>query len=177
MEYWKEFEKGYEVSNLGNVRSIDRIVQTSKQPLKLKGKMLKPAIDKKGYKRVAIMVDGKLTTLKVHRIVAKAFIDNVDNKPQVNHIDCVKTNNEVGNLEWVNNSENVQHAFDNGLMKAKRLHESPRCKQTKENIEEIVRLKAQKVKNKIIAEMFNCSITSIKRLNKGYGLQLNQATN
>ena len=56
MEYWKEFEKGYEVSNLGNVRSVDRIVYTSKQPLKLKGKMLKPAIDKKGYKRVAIMV-------------------------------------------------------------------------------------------------------------------------
>ena len=172
-ETWKAFETGYEVSNLGNVRSIDRIVQTAKQPLRLKGKVLKPAIDKKGYKRVAIMVNGKLTTLKVHRIVAKAFIDNVDGKPQVNHIDCIKTNNEVSNLEWVNNSENIQHAFDNGLMKAKRLHESPRCKQTKEGIEEIVRLKSLKVKNKIIAEMFNCSITSIKRLNRDYAIYTN----
>ena len=173
IETWKAFETGYEVSNLGNVRSIDRIVQTAKQPLRLKGKVLKPAIDKKGYKRVAIMVNGKLTTLKVHRIVAKTFIDNVDGKPQVNHIDCVKTNNEVSNLEWVNNSENIQHAFDNGLMKAKRLHESPRCKQTKEGIEEIVRLKSLKVKNKIIAEMFNCSITSIKRLNRDYAIYTN----
>ena len=172
-ETWKAFETGYEVSNLGNVRSIDRIVQTAKQPLRLKGKVLKPAIDKKGYKRVTIMVNGKLTTLKVHRIVAKTFIDNVDGKPQVNHIDCVKTNNEVSNLEWVNNSENIQHAFDNGLMKAKRLHESPRCKQTKEGIEEIVRLKSLKVKNKIIAEMFNCSITSIKRLNRDYAIYTN----
>jgi hypothetical protein len=172
-EIWKQFAVGYEVSSFGNVRSIDRVVKTAKQPLNLKGKMLKPAIDKKGYKRVAIMVDGKLTTLKVHRIVAKAFIDNVDDKPQVNHIDCIKTNNEVRNLEWVNNSENIQHAFDNGLMKAKRLHESPRCKQTKEGIEEIVRLKAQKVKNKIIAEMFNCSITSIKRLNRDYAIYSN----
>lgn len=177
MEYWKEFEKGYEVSNLGNVRSVDRIVYTSKQPLKLKGKMLKPAIDKKGYKRVAIMVDGKLTTLKVHRIVAKAFIENVHDKPQVNHIDCVKTNNEVSNLEWVNNSENIQHAFDKGLMKAKRLHESQRCKQSLDNIKEIAKLKSEGVLNKIIAEKFNCSISSIKRLNKAYGLQLNKATN
>ena len=173
IETWKAFETGYEVSNLGNVRSIDRIVQTAKQPLRLKGKVLKPAIDKKGYKRVAIMVNGKLTTLKVHRIVAKTFIDNVDGKPQVNHIDCVKTNNEVSNLEWVNNSENIQHAFDNGLMKANRLHESPRCKQTKEGIEEIVRLKSEGVKNQIIAERFNCSISSIKRLNRGYAIHTN----
>lgn len=177
MEYWKEFEKGYEVSNLGNVRSIDRIVETSKQPLRLKGKMLKPAIDKKGYKRVAVMVNGKLTTLKVHRIVAKAFIENFDNKPQVNHIDCVKTNNKVDNLEWVNNSENIQHAFNKGIMKAKRLHESPRCKQSLDNIKEIARLKSEGVSNKLIAEKFNCSTSSIKRLNKGYVIHINQTTN
>jgi hypothetical protein len=172
-ETWISFANGYEVSNTGNVRSIDRVIQTAKYPMNLKGKMLKPAIDKKGYKRVAIMVDGKLITLKVHRIVAKAFIDNVNDKPQVNHIDGIKTNNHVSNLEWMNNSENIQHAFDNGLMKAKRLHESARCKQTKEGIEEIVRLKSLKVKNKIIAEMFNCSITSIKRLNRDYAIYTN----
>ena len=172
-ETWIAFANGYEVSNIGNVRSIDRVVQTAKQPLKLKGKVLKPAIDKKGYKRVAIMVDGKLTTLKVHRIVAKAFIDNVNDKPQVNHIDGIKTNNHVSNLEWVNNSENVQHAFDNGLMTAKRLHESPRCKQTKKGIEQIAKLKSQGVKNITIAEMFNCSISSIKRLNRSYAVYTN----
>ena len=112
MEYWKEFEKGYEVSNLGNVRSVDRIVYTSKQPLKLKGKMLKPAIDKKGYKRVAIMVDGKLTTLKVHRIVAKAFIENVHNKTQVNHIEKEGVDwSENQSFETVGNIKRVSYSY------------------------------------------------------------------
>ena len=173
IEIWKVFESGYEVSNLGNVRSIDRIVETRKQPLKLKGKLLKPAIDKKGYKRVAIMINGKLSTLKVHRLVAMAFIENVNNKPQVNHKDGNKLNNAINNLEWVNNSENVKHAYENGLSKPKRLHESSRCKQTKESIEAIVKLKSEGVKNQIIADLYNCSISSVKRLNKGYAIYAN----
>jgi hypothetical protein len=173
IEIWKVFESGYEVSNLGNVRSIDRVVETRKQPLKLKGKLLKPAIDKKGYKRVAIMINGKLTTLKVHRVVAMAFIENVNNKPQVNHKDGNKLNNAITNLEWVSNSENVKHAYKNGLSKPKRLHESSRCKQTKESIEAIVKLKSKGVKNQIIADLYNCSISSVKRLNKGYAIYAN----
>jgi hypothetical protein len=172
-ELWKVFETGYEVSNLGNVRSIDRIVSTSKNQLRLKGRMLKPAIDNKGYKRFAIMKDGKLITYKLHRIVAMAFIDNEYSKPQVNHIDGNKLNNAVDNLEWVNNSENQLHAYKLGLIKSKRLHESHRCKQTKEGIEAIVDLKSKGVKNQIIADMFNCSISSIKRLNKAYVIQTN----
>lgn len=172
-EIWRGFETGYEVSNLGNVRSIDRIVTTVKNQLRLKGRLLKPAIDKKGYKRFAIMKQGKLTTYKLHRIVATAFIVNESNKPQVNHIDGNKLNNEAGNLEWVNNSENQLHAYKLGLSKAKRLHESARCKQTKESIEAIVDLKSKGVKNQLIADMFGCSISSIKRLNKGYAIQAN----
>ena len=172
-ETWKAFETGYEVSNLGNVRSIDRIVQTAKQPLRLKGKLLKPAIDKKGYKRVAIMINGKLTTLKVHRIVAKAFIDNVDGKPQVNHIDCVKTNNEVTNLEWVNNSENIQHAFDNGLMKAKRLHESHRSKQTKEGIERMCFLRSLGMSYQSIAKEVGVSKSVAMKNIKNYAIYTN----
>ena len=172
-ETWKAFETGNEVSNLGNVRSIDRIVQTAKQPLRLKGKLLKPAIDKKGYKRVAIMINGKLTTLKVHRIVAKAFIDNVDGKPQVNHIDCVKTNNEVTNLEWVNNSENIQHAFDNGLMKAKRLHESHRSKQTKEGIERMCFLRSLGMSYQSIAKEVGVSKSVAMKNIKNYAIYTN----
>ena len=172
-ETWIAFANGYEVSNIGNVRSIDRVVQTAKQPLKLKGRMLKPAIDKKGYKRVAIMVDGKLTTLKVHRIVAKAFIDNVNDKPQVNHIDGIKTNNHVSNLEWVNNSENVQHAFDNGLMKAKRLHESPRSKQTKEGIDKMCFLRSLGMSYQSIANQVGVSKSVAMKNIKNYAIYTN----
>lgn len=172
-ETWKAFETGYEVSNLGNVRSIDRIVQTAKQPLRLKGKVLKPAIDKKGYKRVAIMVDGKLITLKVHRIVAKAFIDNINDKPQVNHIDGIKTNNHVSNLEWMNNSENIQHAFDNGLMKAKRLHESHRSKQTKEGIERMCFLRSLGMSYQSIAKEVGVSKSVAMKNIKNYAIYTN----
>jgi hypothetical protein len=77
--------------------------------------VLKPATDKKGYRRVGLVVDGRLITRKVHRLVAKAFIKNVEDKPQVNHIDGNKANNRVENLEWVTQSENKRHSFSLGL--------------------------------------------------------------
>ena len=172
-ETWIAFANGYEVSNIGNVRSIDRVIKTARYPMNLKGRILRPAIDKKGYKRVAIMVDGKLITLKVHRIVAKAFIDNVNDKPQVNHIDGIKTNNHVSNLEWMNNSENVQHAFDNGLMKAKRLHESHRSKQTKEGIERMCFLRSLGMSYQSIAKEVGVSKSVAMRNIKNYAIYTN----
>lgn len=80
------------------------------------GTIKKPQLDSKGYLRVQIYVGGKPVTEKVHRLVARHFIPNPDNKPQVNHIDGDKTNNYIENLEWVTNKENSDHAMSNGLM-------------------------------------------------------------
>lgn len=95
-EIWKEiegYEGEYEVSNLGNVRSLNY-----RRSGKLK--LLKQYTDKKGYEYVRLSKNGKGKIYKVHRLVAMAFIPNPDNLPIVNHIDECKNNNMVSNLEW-----------------------------------------------------------------------------
>ena len=79
------------------------------------GEYLKPSYDKQGYARVSLYNNGKSTTIKIHRLVAEAYIPNPENKTDVNHKDGNKSNNDVSNLEWATRSENIKHAFNNGL--------------------------------------------------------------
>lgn len=104
----KGYEGLYEVSNLGQVRSF----------YSGEAKILKPYVDKDGYLCVHLHKNGKGYAKKVHRLVASAFIPNIGDKPQVNHIDGDKTNNTVDNLEWVTSKENMHHAWETGLCKA-----------------------------------------------------------
>jgi hypothetical protein len=76
---------------------------------------LKPKLDRYGYYKVVLSINRKLFYRTVHRLVAQTFIPNPDNLPAVNHIDGDKTNNNVGNLEWVTNRENTLHAHQTGL--------------------------------------------------------------
>lgn len=115
MEIWRPIKghENYEVSNKGNIRSKDKIVTTKAGwTFKSSGRVLKPWKCKPGY----LMV--QLTNNKremVHRLVAKVFIPNPDNKPMINHLNGDKTDNRVENLEWVTSSENVLHAKETGL--------------------------------------------------------------
>jgi hypothetical protein len=70
-----------------------------------------------GYESVALHENSKQKTFRIHRLVAKAFILNPDNKPQINHIDGNKSNNHISNLEWCTAKENIVHAFKTGLNK------------------------------------------------------------
>ena len=108
-EEWKYingYEGKYEVSNTGRVRSCSG---------RNAGLIHSGAICSKGYKRVCLYKDGKQRIFRVHRLVAKAFIENSDNLPQVNHKDCDKLNNHIDNLEWCDNQYNHNHKMKNGL--------------------------------------------------------------
>ncbi|MGH0741951.1 NUMOD4 domain-containing protein [Bacillus paranthracis] len=110
------FEGYYEVSNLGNVRSVDRLVTYSDGRVYFyEGTELKQLNHNKGYSMVTINIEGKARKVKTHRLVAEAFIPNFFNKPTVNHIDRNKKNNSVDNLEWATHKEQSIHAHLTGI--------------------------------------------------------------
>lgn len=124
-EIWKSIknlEGMYEVSNNGEVRSKDRIVYNNGGYCLRKGKILKK--HKKRHNYLWVCIRGK--SYSVHRLVANAFLPNRENKPFINHIDGNQQNNNVNNLEWVTQSENMLHAYKIGLQK-KRLGKDNKC--------------------------------------------------
>ena len=121
-EVWKDvkgYEGKYQVSNLGNVKSLlDK--QLNKREM-----ILKPSLSHKGYLKVFLSKDSKKSSKTIHRLVAEAFIPNLENKKTVNHIDGNKANNRVDNLEWLSNSENQKHAWRLGLKQGLKGEKNP----------------------------------------------------
>jgi len=125
IENWKQckgFEGYYEVSDLGRVRTVAReSVKSNNRKCVVKERILAQA-NVRGYKKVTLKCDGIRKDMRVHRLVAMAFLDKP--KEMVNHIDGDKTNNRLDNLEWATRSENELHAYNNGLKKSTELHKS-----------------------------------------------------
>lgn len=123
MEVWKAipgYEGYYEASNTGVIRSVDRLVPhgihgTCKQT----GRVLKYALDAKGYPRVALSDGTKLRTYTIHRLIALTFMGLRPEGYQINHISGIKTDNSTTNLEYCTQSENALHSFRLGLQKPK----------------------------------------------------------
>lgn len=117
-ETWKPYPEFdfIEGSSLGNVRTIDRYV-TYENGIKhfYKGHILPQQCNNSGYLYVSFGVNGKIVSRLVHRIVASCFIENPDNLPQVNHIDCDPSNNNIDNLEWCTASYNCQYREKYGV--------------------------------------------------------------
>jgi len=105
------YEDSYEVSNLGRIRSKDRSIPRGKNGnLNLKGR-IKKLVLKNTYPATSFRKKGRVKLLYVHRFVAVAFIPNPENKEEVNHINSIRTDNRVENLEWVTPKENQQHSY------------------------------------------------------------------
>mgnify|MGYP002622098599 CR=1 FL=1 len=110
-EEWRDvegYEGLYQVSDLGRVRSFHNQY----------GRILKPIVTSHGYAQVTLAKNGTMRSRHIHMLVAKAFIPNPENKPQVNHIDGNPMNNRLENLEWVTSQENIRHAYRTGLAKS-----------------------------------------------------------
>ena len=119
-------------------------------------KFLKPLKNQYGYFRVNLWKNGIVKTHRIHRLVALAFIPNMFGKRTVNHIDGIKTNNYVENLEWATDKENNQHAWGNGLQKPKKGIKNGNSKLSESQVLEIRKLYASgNYYQKDLAKIFN----------------------
>ena len=112
-EEWRDvvgYEGRYQVSSMGRVKSLERKVRHWRGGERIqKERILKPSNDRRGYLLVSLCDGEKRKTFSVHRLVCQAFHENPDNKPQVNHINEIKTDNRACNLEWCTCKQNVNH--------------------------------------------------------------------
>lgn len=119
-EVWRDIDgyKGlYQVSNFGNVKSLDKKTKNKNGYRIIKGKILKSKLDNHGYLRIGLTKNNKQKFYLIHRLVAIAFLPNQNNYPIINHIDGNPLNNYIENLEWCTYSYNIKHAYNNGLKK------------------------------------------------------------
>lgn len=146
----KGYEGYYEVDQFGRVFGLERIIKVNdngrnyEKPIA--GKQLKQSMHTKGYKTVSLTKDGKTKTLFVHRLVAEAFIPNVDNLPMVNHKDEDKTNNFVENLEWCTNDYNINYGTAR-KRQAKKIRGIPHTDEHKKKISESMKAYREKEKS------------------------------
>lgn len=144
---WRQIDHypNYEVSIFGEVRN-----STS-------SRVLKQYVSKNGYSLIKLRNEQGSKGLKVHRLVAQAFIPNTLNKSCINHIDGNKRNNSSINLEWVTVKENNQHAYDTGLKKQTKALSSEQIKYIRENYEQGSRTNGARA----LSRAFGVSMTTI----------------
>ena len=157
MEIWKDIagcEGFYQVSNLGRVKSL----------WNGREHIMKLYTNNKNYLYVLLSQNGKQKPFLSHRLVAKAFIPNPENKPEVNHINGDKADNRADNLEWVTRAENLSHAFAMGL--SARGEDSHNAKLTNEQVR-FIRENPKNLTGKQLAKLFRVSQTTISRVKRG----------
>jgi hypothetical protein len=172
IEIWKDivgWEGLYEVSNLGNIRSADRVIAGPKPcGRRIKGRTRKTLMVK-GYVSINLSdkKSGRSTRNSVHRFMAEAFIPNPENKPEVNHKNGIKNDNRLENLEWATRSENSKHAWDTGLVKKRFRTEEQKIEMRKTNKGKENLIAWQKENKDKMKEMaLRASLSQVKKVNQ-----------
>ena len=153
IEIWKDvfgYEGLYKVSNFANIFSC------------INNRLLTPYFRKNKYVTITLSKNGKSKTFSLHRVVAIPFLINEFNYIDINHKDFDKHNNYVNNLEWCTRSENIFHAYKNGLRKTG--EKSHFCKLLNKQILEIKTLIGSNITQKEIAKIYTINIKTVYRL-------------
>lgn len=160
----------YQVSNLGNVRGKDRVVNSKNGSTRtVKGRELNPYTTANGYKMVSLGLNmsRKRSCVFVHRLVASAFCDNPENRKIVHHKDGDKANNTAQNLEWSTKSENFFHAMVAGCIVLRRGKDCHWSKITESKVLEIKSLLSQGVKPRPVAAIVGVTPSIVYGIRKG----------
>ena len=163
IEVWKDVEDFagiYKVSNFGNVKALLKKTNFGIGYKIYPERNVKNWKDKKGYCYVTLSDNGIKKNYLVHRLVAQSFLNNSENKPQVNHIDGIKSNNNLINLEWCTSKENINHAIDNKLINTKGVNNY----QSKFSEKQVVDIRNNKLSQDKIAKIYNVSQSIISKI-------------
>lgn len=197
MEEWRDiegYEGLYQVSNLGNVKSLKRIARNNHT---VDSKIRKPKIDKDGYCCVSLWIDGVSKEYFIHRLVAQAFVPNPENKPCIDHINTDRTDNTVWlnedgsvnydktNLRWCTHKENTNNPisrekFLHNRYKVEGTHRISIYRPTKESIEKMAEKHKKPVgmyKNGILIKKFNSAADAEREDNNLKFMSISAACN
>lgn len=167
MEIWKDvkgYEGIYKISNFGNVKSLERLKKSKGNSTRVVNeRILKYNTNIFGYKYVILCKESKNKCFLIHRLIGIAFIPNPENKPQINHINGIKTDNSISNLEWCTQQENSIHAFKTGLM-----HHNPKVGErhgrSKLTEKEVLEIRNDNRTHEKIAQSYNVSSPLISHI-------------
>jgi DNA-binding CsgD family transcriptional regulator len=166
METWKDvdgYEGLYQVSNMGNVKTLARLHRVDR-PYTKKERLMNPPTNSTGYRQATLYKDKKGVIHSVHKLVATAFLERHPHHQVVNHKDGIKTNNTVENLEWCTYGQNQSHAIRTGLIRIYRGENHYASKLTDAQRQEIVVLRSKGMKQREIAEIYGIKQQSVSKV-------------
>jgi hypothetical protein len=174
IEEWRnipDFDR-YEVSSLGRVRGIDRL-RKSKVGFRLtNGQEMKQVLNKKGYPEVRLRKNGCHTRL-VHKLVASAFMTKLEGCTQINHLNGVKTDNRLVNLQWVTQSENQLHAYKLGLQPSRAGEGNGRTTLTNEKVTDLKELYNSGKTIKEVSDIMSVNLHTARQIISGKTWKVN----